>query len=173
MFVCEIQESLVSESKKREKDLEMLKSSEPKFLKELSSLKEAIERMRTEMQEYSDVDGLRQRYDRTQRQLNELKKNYAKRRDTMRLQVQSVSADNEQLKRALALSETHREMEDTEKRLKQYERTIFELKEFVEVKSRETNYEPLKANCIKVGAYSWYLKNFAHLRLLHFIFYFP
>ena len=128
----------------------MLKSSEPKFLKELSSLKEAIDRMRGEMQEYSDVDSLRRRYTQTQSHLNELKKGYGKRRDTMRNQVQSVSADNEQLKRSLASNEVYKDMEDTEKRLKQYERTIFELKEFVEVKSRETNYEPLKANCIKV-----------------------
>ena len=56
----------------------MLKSSEPKFLKELSSLKEAIDRMRGEMQEYSDVDSLRRRYTQTQSHLNELKKGYGK-----------------------------------------------------------------------------------------------
>jgi hypothetical protein len=29
-------------------------------------------------------------------------------------------------------------------------RTIFELKDFVETKSRETDYEALKGNCVKV-----------------------
>lgn len=39
----------MAEAKKREKELELLKSSEPKLTKELSSLKEAIERMTTEI----------------------------------------------------------------------------------------------------------------------------
>ena len=30
-------------------------------------------------------------------------------------------------------------------------RTIFELKDFVETKSRETDYEALKGNCVKVN----------------------
>jgi hypothetical protein len=34
-----------------------------------------------------------------------------------------------------------KEIDETEKRLKHYERTIFELKEYVDSKSRETDYE--------------------------------
>ena len=140
----------MSESKKREKELELLKSSEPKFLKELSNLKESITNMKREIQEYQDIEGLRRRYENTQQQLTEQSKNYVKRRDAMRMQVQTISADNEALKRNLNNNETHKELEESEKRLKQYERTIFELKEFVDAKSRETNYEPLKLNCLKL-----------------------
>ena len=144
-------ESLRAELKKRERELELLKTSEPKFLKELDSPKETIARMKGEMDEFVDIDGLRRRYDKTQNKLQDMKRNYIKRRDAMRMQVQSVSAENESLKRSLNNNDTFKELEDTEKRLKQYERTIFELKEFVETKSRETNYEPLKANCLKIG----------------------
>jgi intraflagellar transport protein 74 len=144
-------ESLRAEHKKRQRELELLKTSEPKFMKELSSLKETIRRMRGEIEEFSDIDGLRRRYDKTQGKLQDLKRSYIKRRDAMRAQVQSVSAENESLKRSLAGNDTFKDLEDTEKRLKQYERTIFELKEFVETKSRETNYEPLKGSCLKVG----------------------
>jgi hypothetical protein len=34
--------------------------------------------------------------------------------------------------------------------LQHFERTIFELREFVESKSRETDYELVKAGCLKV-----------------------
>lgn len=142
-------ESLVSESKKRERELELLKSSEPKFQKELASLKEAIGKMKREIKEFADIDGLRRRYETTQDALNDLKRGYIKRRDGMRLQVQSVSSENEALKRQCSNNETFKELEDTERRLKQFERTIFEMKEFVEMKTRETNYERLKAACNK------------------------
>jgi hypothetical protein len=48
-------ESLVAESKKREKELELLKSSEPKLLKELSSLKDAIDKMKNEINVRANV----------------------------------------------------------------------------------------------------------------------
>ncbi|KAJ1419695.1 hypothetical protein B484DRAFT_400102, partial [Ochromonadaceae sp. CCMP2298] len=47
-------------------------------------------------------------------------------------------------------SEVAKEIDETEKRLKHYERTIFELKEFVDSKSRETDYEVVKATCLKI-----------------------
>lgn len=143
-------ESLTAELKKREKELELLKTSEPKLIKELNHLKESITKMKKEIQEYQDIDGLRKRYEQTQEDLSDLSKNYARRRDTMRSQVQSISADNEALKRNLNNNETHKELEETEKRLKGNERTIFELKEFVDTKTRETNYEGLKINCLRI-----------------------
>lgn len=144
-------ESLRTELKKRERELELLKTSEPKFMNELKSLKESINRMKSDINEFIDIDGLRRRYETTQQKLMEMKQNYIKRRDAMRLQVQAVSNDNESLKRQLNNNDAYKELEETEKRLKQYERTIFELKEFVETKTRETNFEPLKSTCLKIS----------------------
>ena len=61
-----------------------------------------------------------------------------------------MSTEYESLKKALASSEVAKEIEDTEKRLKHYERTIFELKEFVDSKSRETDFELVKAQCLRL-----------------------
>ena len=58
----------------------------------------------------------------------------------MRQQIQSVSVEHETLKKSLNANDVARELEDTEKRLKHYERSIFELKDFVDTKSRETDY---------------------------------
>lgn len=68
----------------------------------------------------------------------------------MRQQIQSVSAEHESLKKQLNSNEINRDLEDTEKRLKHYERGIFELKEFVDAKVRETDYEHVKGLCMKL-----------------------
>lgn len=143
-------ESLQAERKKREKELELLKDSEPKLHKELASLRENISRMQSEMKNFDDIQGLRSEFEATQQQLTELRHSYIKRRDALRQQVQAANAEHESAKRLLVNHDTARELDDTEKRLKHYERTIFELKEFVDTKSRETDYEPVKANCLKI-----------------------
>lgn len=97
-----------------------------------------------------------------------------KRRDATRQQVQSLSAEHESLKKQLAGNEADKELEETEKRLRHYERcpslpplflpssdpslppslpddrTIFDLREFIESKTRETDYELAKGNCLRV-----------------------
>ncbi len=143
-------DSLAAEKKKREKELEMLRSSESKLVNELSNLRDAMARMKNEMEDFQDIDRLRREFTDTKSRLQELKSVYIKRRDTMRQQIQSISIEHESCKKALQSNETARDLEDTEKRLKHYERGIFELKEFVDSKSRETDYEHVKAACLKL-----------------------
>ena len=143
-------EGLQAEKRKRERDLELLRISEPKLQKELASLKETMERMGRDMENFQDIEGMRRRFEQTERQLQELKQSYIKRRDSMRQQVQSASSEHETIKKSLTAHETARELEESERRLKHNERTIFELKEFVESKSRETDYLALKSNCLRV-----------------------
>lgn len=60
------QESLHAEKRKREKELEMLRSSEPKLMSEVSNLRQAMSRMREEMEQFKDIDGLKRAFDATQ-----------------------------------------------------------------------------------------------------------
>lgn len=143
-------ETLQMEKTKRERELEMLRSSEPKLIREISGLKEAMGRMNEEMKEFTNVDAVTRKFERTQRELQELRKSYIKRRDATRQQVQGLSAEHESLKKQLASHETDKDLEDTEKRLKHYERTIFEIREFIESKTRETNYELTKGSCLRM-----------------------
>lgn len=144
-------ESLLAEKKKREKELEMLQSSEPKLKSELVNLKETMTKMKIEIEEFQDVDRLRREFNDTKARLQDYKAGYIKRRDTMRQQIQSVSLEHEALKKSLNANEIARELDDTEKRIKHYERSIFELKEFVDTKTRETDYEHVKAICLKLS----------------------
>ena len=62
----------------------------------------------------------------------------------MRQHIQSASAEYEVLKKSLNSNDVGRDLDDTEKCLKRYERTIFVLKELVDSKTRETEYETVK-----------------------------
>jgi len=143
-------EGLQAEKRKRERELELLRDSEPKLNRELTMLRESMARMESEMRDFEDLQGLRRAFENTQAMLVEQKQSYVKRRDAMRQQVQAASVEHEAAKRALSNHDTARELDDTEKRLKHYERSIFELREFVEIKSRETDFEAVKASCLKV-----------------------
>ena len=50
-------EGLQAEKRKRERDLDLLRISEPKLQKELSSLKETMEGMQRDMQNFQDIEG--------------------------------------------------------------------------------------------------------------------
>ncbi len=143
-------ESLQAEKRKREKEVNLLKESEPKLRKELENLQEGMTRMRAEMKDFEDVAGMRDMFDNTKKTLIDQRLSYQKRRDAMRQQVQSASMEHEAAKRALSSHDTARELDDIEKRLKHYERSIFEIREFVSSKSRETDYEAVKGKCLKI-----------------------
>jgi intraflagellar transport protein 74 len=144
-------QNLQAERKKRGKELETLRNSEPKLIKEIGGLKEEMTRLNSELDDFEDIEGVKRRYERTKVELLELHGQYIKRRDGMRQQMQSVSAENEGLKKMLSSHDTGRELEETERRLKQAEKVIFDLKEFIDVKGRETDYEGLKSNCLKMS----------------------
>jgi hypothetical protein len=55
------------------------------------------------------------------------------------------------LKKQLNSNDIARELDETEKRLKHYEKGIFDLKEFVDTKSRETDFEHVKGLCLKLA----------------------
>lgn len=164
---------LLVERAKRERELELLRTSEPTITAELADLRAKMGRMRQEMEVFGDLERMRREHEATMAKLGELKQSYIKRRDTMRQQIQGVSVEFESLKKALAANETAKEIEETEKRLKvrlclfhelcvvlsllylwgcaqHFERGIFELREFVESKTRETDYELVKASCLKI-----------------------
>jgi hypothetical protein len=84
---------------------------------------------------------MRKVFDATMQTLNEQKSSYHKRRDAMRQQVQALSVEHEGIKKSINAHDIARELDDTEKRLKHCERSIFELREFVDIKSREIDFE--------------------------------
>lgn len=78
---------LLVEKAKRERELDLLRTSEPKITAELSELRDKMLRMRSEMEVFQDLERMRREHENTMAKLGELKQSYIKRRDTMRQQV--------------------------------------------------------------------------------------
>lgn len=143
-------EGLGAEHKKLKRDLEGLNASEPKLKAEVETRRLNIDKMKKEIKDFEDIAGLREAFEDTRNLLKGLKEAYGKKKDNMRQQIQGLSAENESLKKLLASNEIAKEIDENEKRLKQNERTVFELKEFIDVKGRETDFEAVKGNCLKM-----------------------
>mmetsp|Transcript_24724 Transcript_24724/g.24952 ORF Transcript_24724/g.24952 Transcript_24724/m.24952 type:complete len:238 (+) Transcript_24724:359-1072(+) len=142
-------ESLQAERRKRERELDMLKSSEPKLRRELESLRTQMSEMEGESKQMSDIEGLRKKFEKTKNELHNLADGYNRRKVTMQQQVQVIAQELETVKKQLQSNETARELDDTEKTLKSKESKVFELKEGIDARTRETEYEGLKNNCLK------------------------
>lgn len=82
---------LLVERAKRERELELLRHSEPAITAELADLRGKMARMRGEMEAFGDIDRMRREHDATMQRLGELKQTYIKRRDTMRQQVRRTA----------------------------------------------------------------------------------
>jgi intraflagellar transport protein 74 len=143
-------ENLKNEKKKREQELELLRSSESALQKQYQETSEDIENKKHEIELFQDLDRVRREFDDTKTKLMKLRNDYIRRRDTMRQQIQALSAEHEKLKEKLQHHEIGKELEEMENAMRFHESTIFDLKEFVDSKMRETDYELVKVDCLRV-----------------------
>lgn len=141
------QERLESELQKRQKELEKIDQLDKKISIELKSLTSKIESMKEQMVIFKDVDALRDASERTRRFLSDAKQQYQRRRDSVKKQVQLVHSAHDRLKSDLARNETAKTLEGLEQKLRHYEQNIFHLHEYIETKSRETDFRALKEDC--------------------------
>mmetsp|Transcript_46283 Transcript_46283/g.144780 ORF Transcript_46283/g.144780 Transcript_46283/m.144780 type:complete len:589 (-) Transcript_46283:99-1865(-) len=143
-------QDLQMHKRRTEGELEKLQTLDVNIKNELEQLASNIERWEAEMLEFENVDSLRKSAAETQAYLEDLRDKYIKRRDSIRQQVHVLSRGYEITKAQLAKSETQKELESVEKRLKYHEQNIFNLREFIETRGRETDYNSVKVECLKV-----------------------
>ncbi|CAM9789148.1 unnamed protein product [Pylaiella littoralis] len=139
---------LHQDKEKRLQEMEKVKTLDEKIPVELANLKEKMARMNGEMREFEDIDGLRDEAARTKEHLLGLRKQYRSRVEAMRGQVQQLAARHEACKKELAASETGKTLEALERKMRTYETNIFFLKEFVETKGREIDFQSLRGECM-------------------------
>ncbi|CAM9844234.1 unnamed protein product, partial [Ectocarpus sp. 12 AP-2014] len=139
---------LHQDKEKRLQEMEKVKTLDEKIPLELNNLKEKMDRMRREMREFDDIDGLRDEAAQTKEHLQGLRKQYRSRVEAMRGQVQQLTARHEACKKELAASETGKTLEALERKMRTYETNIFFLKEFVETKGREIDFQSLRGECM-------------------------
>ena len=115
-------EGLKTERKKRQKELDLLTASEPKLLNEIQALKEKISFMQQEMVQFEDIDSLHEVFDELKNDLQQKRQSYIRRRDLMKVEVSKVAIENEAIQKSLAVSDTAKELEELEKRMRHSER---------------------------------------------------
>lgn len=138
---------LLQELAKRNSELEKLETLDSKIGVELKSLNDKINHMNTTMPEYTDIDSLRAKHEEAKRQLTRTKASYLRRRDLIRQQVRQLSAAYERKKSLLADNNTAKTLQSLEQRLANYEQKIFQLREYINTKGKETEHASIAENC--------------------------
>ena len=141
---------LQQELTKRNSELEKINTLDDKISVELTSLNEKIESMLGEMGDFNNIDGLRDSADSTRSHLQRMKQKYIRRRDSIKTQVQQLSSKYEQQKRGLVENDTAKGLEALEQKLRHYEQNIFHLREYIQTKEHETDFQKIKDDCSRM-----------------------
>jgi intraflagellar transport protein 74 len=140
---------LAMELHKRQAELDKVNTLDAKIALELSSLLQKMDTMTADMAEFGKLDSLQEVHAQTKQHLLRLKKQYIGRRDAMRQQVTALSTQLENLVQETAAHETAKNLDALEQKLRHHEQNIFHLKEYIDSKSREVDYEHLKQDCFR------------------------
>jgi len=144
------QARLEGELAKRRAELDKINTLDSKISVELTSLREKMRTMTSEMEEFGNVELLKERAEETKRVLAAKKSEYVRRRDMIRTQVAQLKAQYDRKKAALEENETSKALASLEQKLKHYEQSIFSLKEYIETKGKESDYKSLSEQCVKL-----------------------
>ncbi|DAZ99426.1 TPA: hypothetical protein N0F65_004059 [Lagenidium giganteum] len=140
---------LAMELQKRQAELEKVNTLDTKISLELSSLLQKMDTMTNDMGEFGKIDSLKETHQQTKQYLQRMKQQYIRRRDAMKQQVNALNLQLENLKQETANHDTAKNLDALEQKLRHHEQNIFHLREYIDTKSREINYEHVKQDCIK------------------------
>jgi len=141
---------LEQELQKREVELQKLNNLDGKIAVELESLNETMRKKREEMVHFDKIDELKDAAEATTALLERTKRGYLRRRDAIKQQVHAQAVKLDQKKNKLAESDTHKMLLSMEKRLRHHTQTTFQMQEYIEKMTRETDFKTTKASCINL-----------------------
>jgi len=125
-------------------DLEKVDQLESKITTELNSLKEKINTMTEELVKYSDLDALKRSAGERKRQLEEEKKTFQAKQTSLKQDVQELSQKYDEMKKTMEDNETYAQLGNLERKWQHLEQNNFAMREFINQKSSESSYLPIK-----------------------------
>ncbi|XP_071751442.1 intraflagellar transport protein 74 homolog [Centroberyx gerrardi] len=131
---------LTTESQRLQQDLDKVQQLEGKISGELSTLKERVATMDTELGTYRDLDTLKRTAEDKKKRLQEDRVSLTQRRDSFRQLLQEMNQKHEALKTKLQENETHAQLANLERKWQHLEQNNFVMKEFIASKSQESDY---------------------------------
>lgn len=141
---------LSMELSKRQAELDKVNTLDTKISLELSSLLQKMDTMTSDMGEFGKIDSLKETHQQTKQYLQRMKQQYIRRRDAIKQQVNALNLQLENLKQTTSNHDTAKNLDSLEQKLRHHEQNIFHLREYIDSKSREINYEHVKQDCFKV-----------------------
>jgi len=132
---------------KRMQEMDKINTLDEKIGIELGQLNEKMAKMKADMGQFDDIEGLRGRASLTKDELEKLREKYVSRKGHIKQQVGALSALVESENKAQKVNETAKALNSLEQKLRHYEQNIFSLREFIATKGKETDFESLKETC--------------------------
>lgn len=137
---------LTTESQRLQHDLEKVQLLEGKISGELSTLKERVGTMESELHTYRDLDTLRHAAEEKKTRLQEDRVSLTRRRDSFRQLLEEMNQKHEALKTKLQENETHAQLANLERKWQHLEQNNFVMKEFIASKSQESDFDSVAKN---------------------------
>eukprot|EP00741_Cyanophora_paradoxa_P002103 tig00000551_g2039.t1 len=141
-------ERLKQELQLREMELEKIKTLDQKIGVELESLKGKSQQMREEMGTFSQIEQLKEAHEARKRALVAERQRLGKRKEMLKQQTALLQAKYDTKKMQLSENDVYTQLDSLEQKLRAQEQNNFHLREFIETKERESNYVPLKKECL-------------------------
>eukprot|EP00296_Roombia_truncata_P003109 JP439229.1.p2 GENE.JP439229.1~~JP439229.1.p2 ORF type:complete len:121 (+),score=30.71 JP439229.1:3-365(+) len=108
--------------------------------------------MREELETFADVGTLRTNVEARKKQLSRTKNVFTKRREALRQQVQVLNQKYDKKKAQLSENETATTLEALEQKLRYFEGNIFHLDEYVQTKTRESDFATVRDSVNKLAS---------------------
>ncbi|XP_053198188.1 intraflagellar transport protein 74 homolog [Scomber japonicus] len=137
---------LTTESQRLQHDLEKVQQLQGKISGELSTLKEHVSNMESELHTYRDLDTLRREAEDKKTRLQEDRVSLTRRRDSFRQLLEEMNQKHEALKTKLQENETHAQLVNLERKWQHLEQNNFVMKEFIASKSQESDFASVAKN---------------------------
>uniref|UniRef100_A0AAQ5Y0V0 IF rod domain-containing protein n=1 Tax=Amphiprion ocellaris TaxID=80972 RepID=A0AAQ5Y0V0_AMPOC len=137
---------LTTESQRLQQDLEKVQQLEGKITGELSTLKERVNTMESELLTYRDLDTLRHTAEEKKKRLQEDQVSLTRCQDSFGQLLEEMNQKYEALKTKLEENETHAQLANLERKWQHLEQNNFVMKEFIASKSQESHYASVAKN---------------------------
>nr|CCA21505.1 Intraflagellar Transport Protein 72/74 putative [Albugo laibachii Nc14] len=141
---------LTSELEKRRQELDRMNALDSKIAMELTHLHEKMDTMTSDMNAFERLEDMKDTHQHTKQYLQHSKQQYLRRRDGIKPQVHLLLRELEALREESSNNDTAKAMSALEQKLRHQEQTIFHLREYLESKSREVDYEATRQQCLSL-----------------------
>jgi intraflagellar transport protein 74 len=143
-------ERLQKQLAEKKEDFDKVKFLEQKINGELEAISNRVEEQKVDIERFSDLEGLRREIEARKKHLTELKGRLSVQREASKTQLNRLSQEAEKLKTELTNSDVYKSMQQQEQRLRVVRQAFFALEDFVRTKEKETQYQGMKADCIRM-----------------------